>query len=107
MHYSNADTIYGLTGLFTNGSVDAGAGPKLSLDGFVGQDGNRPVVGGGFTFGKGAGGGAYTTETNTEVPYSFNWWDRVRRLPCDIYNPEHNWSDCKEFRPKTLGGRKP
>ncbi len=106
-HYSNADTIYGLEGLFTNGSVDAGAGPKLSLDGLVGQDENgQTVVGGGFTFGKGAGGGAYLTETNTTIPFSTNWWERVRRLPCDIYNPEYNWSDCREFQPKVLGGRK-
>lgn len=66
---SNADTIYGLGGLFYNVSGGGGLGASGSVQGFWGNDAitNAPVVGGGFTVGPGAGGGGSAGASHTVI----------------------------------------
>lgn len=72
-HTSTGGEIYDLEGPFTNVSVGAGKGVAASVDGFTGLDrSGRRVLGGGFTFGGGAGVGGSSTVTTTKIPFSFN-----------------------------------
>jgi hypothetical protein len=65
---STATSVCSLRGPFNNFSVAGGAGPAMSADGFAGMDSNNtPVVGGGVTFGVGAGAASSTTATYTRV----------------------------------------
>jgi hypothetical protein len=69
-HASNAATVQDLSGIFTNVSSGGGWGAHATGDGFYGMTPN--VLGGGFTVGVGAGGGASATITNTVVTPSVN-----------------------------------
>ena len=54
---SNAVTAYDTEGPFGNASIGAGLGPYASYDRFWGASDHGEVIGRGFTFGFGAGGG--------------------------------------------------
>jgi|GEM_PF-2429688 len=64
---SNAQTIYDLSGPFSNGSLGGGWGPDASGDFFTGPSDHGLVIGGGVTFGLGLGTGGSSTVTNTTV----------------------------------------
>jgi RHS repeat-associated protein len=65
---SNADNICELAGPFINASVNAGAGLEGSIDAFHGTQSNgKPINGGGFTVGFGAGADASVTGTYTKI----------------------------------------
>jgi RHS repeat-associated protein len=64
---SNAQTIFDLSGKFTNTSAHGGAGFGGSADYFAGSSPNGPVVGGGATVGASVGASASITQTTTTV----------------------------------------
>ena len=64
---SNAQNICDLGGPFLNGSVGAGAGTNVNVDGFVGPSAHGTVVGGGATIGLGAGASGSLAVTNTWI----------------------------------------
>jgi RHS repeat-associated protein len=64
---SNAHGICDLAGPFVNGSVGAGAGTDVSIDGFGGKSSHGAVGGVGATVGVGAGEGGSVTVTNTTI----------------------------------------
>ncbi|WP_198140821.1 RHS repeat-associated core domain-containing protein [Nitrosospira sp. NpAV] len=69
IQFSNAKTIYDLSGTSRNASFSAGAGIGGSVDAFTAISPNGPVVGGGVTLGVrvGAPASASTTQTLTQV----------------------------------------
>jgi RHS repeat-associated protein len=69
LQFSNAETIYDLSGAFANTSLSGGAVIGGSVDLFTGtsQNGQNAIVGGGITFGAGAGASASVTTTGTQV----------------------------------------
>jgi hypothetical protein len=64
---SNAQTIYDLSGAFSNTSLHGGAGLGGSVDYFTGSSPNGPVFGGGITFGASEGGSVSASRTTTQV----------------------------------------
>jgi len=65
---SNGGNINDLAGPFAYGSGSLGAGLNGTVDGFSGPGSqNQPIIGGGFTIGVGAGGGAAVGGTGTSV----------------------------------------
>lgn len=66
---SNAETIYGLKGLFSEAGGDAGLAEDVSGAGFWGTDAvtGRPVWGGTLNYGGGAGGGIYSGASFTTI----------------------------------------
>lgn len=69
VQFSNAPTIYDLSGPFANTSLHGGAGVGGSVDFFTGttQNGQNEVTGGGITFGASTGASASLTTTGTQV----------------------------------------
>jgi hypothetical protein len=67
LQVSNAQTIYDLSGAFSNTSLHAGAGLGGSVDYFVGTSPNGPVFGGGITFGASEGASVTASVTTTQV----------------------------------------
>ncbi|MGC1302357.1 MAG: RHS repeat-associated core domain-containing protein [Caulobacteraceae bacterium] len=70
---SNAQTISDLSGPFGNSSVSAGDGVAGSFDAFTGSSDNGPVVGGGVTFGAGAGASGFLGATTTQINPLFHF----------------------------------
>jgi hypothetical protein len=64
---SNARYVNDLGGPFSNASVGGGLGPYASYDHFWGPSDNGMVVGRGFTFGAGVGGGISTGRSQTYI----------------------------------------
>ena len=72
---SNADNVGQLSSWFNNASAGVAAGPSASIDVFQGRDDatGKNIVGGGFTFGAGLGGGCSAMRTYTVVtPVNYN-----------------------------------
>jgi RHS repeat-associated protein len=67
IQFSNAQTIYDLSGPFANASANGGAGVGGSVDFFAGSSPNGEVTGGGITFGASAGASASLITTGTEI----------------------------------------
>jgi RHS repeat-associated protein len=100
-HVSNAYDIFDLEGPFYNGSVGAGEGVDLSIDGFTGDSSHGRVIGGGATAGAGLGVGGSVTRTTTVIPRDFtinipktvcrfvrdvnNFVDDIERGVCKLY----------------------
>ena len=64
---STAETIYDLSGPFSNTSAHGGNGLGGSVDYFTGSSSNGQVTGGGITFGLSAGASASLTTTGTQI----------------------------------------
>ena len=73
MNFSNAPTVYQLTGKFNNGNIGAGDVADVAVNGFVNDDGS--IVGGGLMLGPGAGIGGSGTRTDTDLYGGFNIYD--------------------------------
>jgi len=67
IQFSKAETIYDLSGPFTNTSLHFGAGMGGSLDYFAGSSPNGQVIGGGITFGMSEGASSSLTTTSTQI----------------------------------------
>ena len=67
LQVSNAQTIYDLSGRFTNASIQGGGGAGGSVDYFAGSSPNGLVTGGGVTLGAGVGASASVTVTTTQI----------------------------------------
>jgi hypothetical protein len=67
VQFSNAQTIYDLSGPFTTISAHGGEGVGGSADFFAGSSASGPVIGGGITLGASTGASVSVTRTTTEV----------------------------------------
>jgi RHS repeat-associated protein len=65
---SDAASVSQLSGVFNNYSAGGGWGPSISADGFWGADPNgQRIIGGGLSYGPGAGAGAFVGQTDTSL----------------------------------------